>query len=415
MTEQLANWSGNVAFAAKTIHTPGTVEELQTIVARSRKAHAVGSRHSFNAIADTDGDLILLRQLNRVLDIDTSASTITVEGGATYRDIARQLDAAGLALPNLASKPHFSIVGACATSTHGSGSANPGLASAISALKIVTASGEIVSLKRGDPDFDGAPVGIGALGIVSEVTLHVVPRFDARQEVWLEFPLMAFIDNFDSVMTSGYSVSAFTSWRGDVVDQVWLKSLSTSPLRDREFHGAKWSERTVDLGPNTAVVDRSELLGITEPWYQRIPHQRMEVESARGAELQAEYFIARSDAPAALRAIHAMQDKFMPLLQISEIRTVARDNYWMSGFYERDSVAIHFAWNPDWPAIQRLLPEVEAVLAPFAPRPHWGKVFTMSATDIRSRYPRFAEFRALADRLDPERKFRNDYLSAIIG
>ncbi|HWA18665.1 MAG TPA: FAD-binding protein [Devosia sp.] len=413
MAERLRNWAGNLTYAAQAIRTPGSVDELQSIVRNARKVRAVGSRHSFNAIADTPGDLVSLRHLNRVLEIDSAARSVRVEGGATYRDLAPALDAAGLALSNLASLPHITIVGACATSTHGSGDANPGLASSIRALEIVTASGETITLSRGDRQFDGAPVNLGALGIVSAVTLDAVPRFDARQEMWLDFPFMALVENFDAVTSSAYSVSVFSSWRGESVDQVWLKSVGDTPLRPRDFFGARWSEHTVELVPKPGAT-ASEPLGGNEPWYQRVPHHRIDADLASGAELQTEYFIARSDAPAALAALHAMQERFAPLLQISEIRTIAADRLWLSGFYERDSVALHFAWHPDWPAVRKILPAIEAALAPFAPRPHWGKMFTMPARDVQATFPRLADFRALAQRLDPEGKFRNGFVDEYV-
>jgi xylitol oxidase len=386
------------------------MDQLQTIVRGAHKVRAVGSRHSFNAIADTPGDLISLRLFNRVLDIDSAARTVTVDGGATYRDLAPALDAAGFALANLASLPHITIVGACATSTHGSGNKNPGLASSIRALEIVTASGETVTLLRGDAQFDGAVVNLGALGVVSAVTLDVVPRFEARQEMWLDFPFAALVDNFDAVMSSAYSVSVFSSWRGESIDQVWLKSFGDTPLRPRDFFGARWSEHTVELVPKPAITPSPERLGSKEPWYQRVPHHRIDADLASGAELQTEYFIARADAPAALGALHAIQEQFAPPLQISEIRTIAADKLWLSGFYERESVALHFAWHPDWPAVREILPVIEAALAPFAPRPHWGKMFTMPAPAVQAEFPRLGDFRALAQRLDPEGKFRNAFV-----
>jgi xylitol oxidase len=414
MTEGLRNWAGNLAYAAHSILTPRSADELQAIVRRARKLRALGSRHSFNAIADTPGDLVSLKHLNRVLDIDTARRTVTVQGGATYRDLGPALDAAGFALPNLASLPHITIVGACATSTHGSGNSNPGLASAISAMKIVTASGETVRLARGDPGFEGAPVGLGALGIVSEVTLDVVPRFEALQQVWLDLPFPALVENFDAIMSSAYSVSVFSSWRGDIVDQIWLKSLGDAPPLSRDLFGARWVDRPHPLNPKPDDKPSTELLGVREPWFQRIPHHRIDADLASGAELQTEYFVARADAPAALEALHAIRDRFTPLLQISEIRTIAADKLWLSGFYERDSVALHFAWNPDWPAVREILPVIEAALAPFAPRPHWGKMFTLPAREVQTAYPRLGDFRALLGKHDPEGKFRNAFVDEVV-
>ena len=414
MTDGRRNWAGNIAYAARTFHTPRSIEEVESIVRAAEKVRAVGSRHSFNAIADTDADLISLSQLNRIVSIDSDAREVTVEGGATYRDIGRQIDAAGFALANLASLPHVTIVGACATGTHGSGTTNPGLASAVAAMTIVTANGDLVTLRRGDPGFDGVPVNLGALGIVVEVTLDLVPRYEARQEVFLDLPFDALAENFDAVMGSAYSVSVFTRWLGDSVNQVWLKSLGTAPPLPSTLYGARSTPVPVPFIPRPEATPSTERLGRVQPWYERISHYPIDADIPTGAELQTEYFVARADAPAALRALHQIQDRFAPLLQISEIRTVAADDLWLSGCYQRDSVALHFAWHPDWPAVSAILPEVEAVLAPFAPRPHWGKLFAMPAETVQSTYPRLDDFRALANRLDPSGKFRNAFVEEFV-
>src|SRR3569833_390491 len=164
------NWAGNITFSTCTVQTPRTLGELQEAVRRSRKLRALGSRHSFNRIADTDGDLISTRGLARVLDIATAKGTVTAEGGTTYGQPCPALDQAGFALHNLASLPHISVVGAVSTATHGSGNANKNLAAAVSALEIVTASGDTVLLCCGVVVFVGVVVGLGALGIVSKVT-----------------------------------------------------------------------------------------------------------------------------------------------------------------------------------------------------------------------------------------------------
>jgi len=414
MTDRLRNWAGNITYGAHTMHAPGSIDEVRSIVSKASKVRAVGSRHSFNAIADTTADLISLSHLNRIIGIDSAARTVTVEGGATYRDIGKQIDAAGFALANLASLPHVTIVGACATGTHGSGSTNPGLAAAVTALTLVTANGDLVTLKRGDPEFNGAPVGLGALGIVVDVTLDLVPRYEARQEVFLDLPFDALTANFDAIMSSTYSVSLFSRWLGDNVDQAWLKSLGSAPPLAAEFFGTRHTPVAVPLIPNPDAAPSTERLGRNQPWYERISHYPIDADIPTGAELQTEYFVARADAPAALRALRNIQDQFAPLLQISEIRTVAADDLWLSGCYQRDSVALHFAWHPDWPAVSAVLPRIESALAPFAPRPHWGKLFTMPAATVQSRYPRLGDFRALAHRLDPAGKFRNEFIDEFV-
>jgi xylitol oxidase len=404
------NWAEHVAFGAASTHFPRSVAELQEIVRASAKVRAVGARHSFNAIADTTGAIVSLRAFERRAEIDAAARTVTIDAGTTYAELCPILDAAGWALFNLASIPDFTVVGAVSTATHGSGNANKNLASKVAALEFVAASGDLVRLERGEPGFDGAVVSLGALGIVTAMTLDLVPRFEAQQRVYHKLPFATVADNFDALMGSAYSVSLFTHWNGDFVDQAWVKSLASSPPPDVPFFGgtaapAPWSP-VWGKDPAGATAQ----MGETGLWYDRLPHARIGVMPATGSEYQSEYFVARSDAPAALRAIKAIEATLHPTLVVSEVRTVAADDLWLSMNYGADSVGIHFAWQRDWSAISRCLTTIETALAPFNPRPHWGKLFVMAPADVRARYPRLADFRALAGRHDPTGKFRNAFL-----
>ncbi|HWA18664.1 MAG TPA: FAD-binding protein [Devosia sp.] len=414
MSEILHNWAGNIAYGARAVHSPGSVAEVQAIVRGAAKVRALGSRHSFNRIADTDAELISLRGLNRVIAIDKAKRQVVVEGGITYGELCPVLDAAGFALHNLASLPHISVVGAITTATHGSGEKNRNLAAAVAGLKIVTASGEILSLSRGDARFDGAVVSLGALGIVSEVTLDVQPRFEMRQNVYLDLPFAMMIENFDALVGSAYSVSFFTGWNGDSVDQVWLKALADAPLRSGELFGARPAERPYHPIAAIDATPCTEQMGVAGPWHLRMPHFRMEFTPSAGAELQSEYFVGRADAVPALKAIHRIQERIAPHLLISEIRMVAADDHWMSMNHQRDSVGIHFTWKQDWPAVSKVLPQIEAALAPFNPRPHWGKLFTMEPHAVKSRYARLGDFRALLGQHDPAGKFRNAFVDDYI-
>ena len=303
------NWAGNITYGARTLHTPGTLSELQDIVRRSTKLRALGSRHSFNRIADTDSDLVAMRGLAGVLDIDAAARTVTVEGGITYGQLCPVLDAAGFALHNLASLPHIGVVGAVSTATHGSGNANKNLASAVAALEIVTASGDLVSLRRGDPGFDGAVVALGALGVVSKITLDIQPRFDVRQDIYTDLPFAELLENFDAITGAAYSVSCFTAWQGDTIGFVWLKALADNAPAAGDFFGAKRQTRPWHPLPLLDATPCTEQMGVPGPWYQRLPHFRMEFQPSAGAELQSEYFVDRRDAVAALKALHAVQDQ----------------------------------------------------------------------------------------------------------
>lgn len=414
MSEKLHNWAGNFAYAAETVHAPKSLDELQAIVRGASKVRAVGSRHCFNKIADTDGDLISMRGLNRLIKIDDDARTVTIEGGMTYSELCPLLDARGFALHNLASLPHISVVGAVATATHGSGNANGNLATAVAGLQLVATDGELVSLKRGDADFDGAVVGLGALGVVSEITLDIQPRFDMRQDVFVDMPFDSLVENFDAITSAAYSVSCFTTWTGEPRFQVWLKNLAGAEVSDKDVFGAAAADRpmhpipTIDPGPCTSQM------GEVGPWYERLPHFGMDEMPSAGEELQSEYFVARQDAPAALAAIRSVQDTFSPLLMTSEVRTMAADNLWLSQSYGRDMVGFHFTWQRDYEALVGLLPALEGALAPFGPIPHWGKVFTMPVDAVHACYERLDDFRALAGRLDPAGKFRNAFLDKYV-
>jgi xylitol oxidase len=414
MTDAIRNWAGNIAFAASAVQAPGSLDELQQIVRSSRKVRALGSRHSFNRIADTPDALVSMRAFNKVIGLDAGAQTVTVEGGITYGELCPWLDAQGFALRNLASLPHISVVGAVATATHGSGSDNQNLAAAVSALTLLRADATTVTLKRGDADFAGAVVGLGALGIVTAVTLEVVPRFAVREDVYLDLPFAALCDNFDAVMGSAYSVSCFTHWQGDSIARVWLKSLADGPAPPRELFGARPADRpwhpieALDPAPATAQM------GVPGPWYLRLPHFRIEFQPSSGDELQTEYFVPRAQAADALRALRAIGDRIAPHLLVSELRTVAADKLWLSMCYGQPSLALHFTWKPDWPGVRKVLPEIEAALAPFGVRPHWGKLFTLDKPTLAARTPRLDDFRALAERFDPEGRFRNVFLDETV-
>jgi xylitol oxidase len=408
------NWAGNITYGANALHTPGSTAELQEIVRGSTKLRALGSRHSFNRIADTDGDLVSMRGLARVLDIDAAARTVTVEGGITYGQLCPILDGAGFALHNLASLPHIGVVGAVSTATHGSGNANKNLASVVAALEFVTASGDLATLRRGDPDFDGAVVGLGALGVVSRITLDIQPRFEVRQDVYTDLPFATLLENFEAITGAAYSVSCFTAWQGDTVGFVWLKNLADHAPAAGDFFGARRQTRPWHPIPSIDPTPCTEQMGVPGPWYQRLPHFRMEFTPSAGAELQSEFFVARRDGAAALKALHAVQDQIAGPLMVSELRTVAADEFWLSHNDQRDCLGIHFTWHQDWPAVSRALGIIEATLAPFNPRPHWGKLFTMDRATLQSRYPRLGDFRSLAQRHDPTGKFRNAFLDELV-
>lgn len=409
------NWAGNLVYSTERVHRPQSLGEVQDVVRNAKRVHAVGSRHSFTPIADSDSEQISLRALKQVIAIDAAARTVTVEGGITYGELAPVLHEAGFAIRNTASLTTVTIAGATASATHGSGNSNQNLAGAVRGVKIVTAGGEIASFTRGDPEFDGVVVSLGALGVIAELTLDIQPTFEARQEVYTGLSFETLADNFDDIMGGGYSVSLFHNWTGDVVPQVWVKSLASAPRHVGNYFGAVTATERWHPMPGFDPATVTEQMGVHGPWHLRLPHVRDEMMATSGNEIQAEYFVPRQQAGAALRAVKSVQERMEQVMLVGEIRTVAADTMWLSTAFERDCVAIHFAFRRDWPGIKAVLPDVEAVLRPFAPRPHWAKVFTLPAAEVQSRYPRLEQFRTLRKTLDPHGKFSNAFIEEYIG
>jgi xylitol oxidase len=415
---ELQIWAGNYTYSASHIHYPQTLNELREVVTRTKKLRVLGSRHSFNSIADSADELISLEKMNRVIDVDSTRRTMTVDGGAKYGDVCAALARAQFALPNLASLPHISVAGACATATHGSGVENKNLAASVSTMEIMTAHGEVIERSRdlnGD-EFDGMVVGLGGFGVITKLTLDVIPTFSVQQDVYENLPFAQIADQFDTIAGSGYSVSLFTTWRDDGFNQVWLKrQVNDNALETHEtFFGATRATTALHPIPGMSPESCTPQLGVPGPWHERLPHFRMEFTPSSGQELQSEYFVARENAPAALDALVRVRDQFASLVQISEVRTIAADDLWMSPCYQRASAAIHFTWVKDWAAVRAVLPLIEQQLAPFNARPHWGKLFTVSPLRVQSLYPKLPDFRALLQKYDPPRKFRNSFLDMYI-
>ena len=409
----MTNWAGNVAFSTDKIARPESIEQAQEIVGSAKRLRAVGARHSFNQIADTTGIQVSLERMNRVLSLDRSANTVTVEGGMKYGELARYLDRGGHALHNLASVQHITVAGACSTATHGSGVRNGNLATAVSAIELVNADGDVVALRRerDGEEFRGAVVGLGALGVVISLTLDLEPRFDVSQLVYRNMPMDA-LENFVEIMSSGYSVSMFTDWSRKNINQVWIKTRVGDAARQQiNFFGAELADRNMHTMDEHSAETCTEQMGVAGPWCDRLPHFRREFNPAAGKELQSEYFVPLERAYDAIKAIERLHDQITPYLFISEIRTVAADDLWLSPCYRKACATVHMTWKPDWKNISRLLPVIEQRLEPFGAVPHWGKLFTMSRRQLQSGYEKLDAFRGLANNFDPAGKFRNGFLA----
>ncbi len=421
-----ANWAGNVVFTADRVHRPRTVEELQALVAASERIHALGTGHSFSRIADTPGVLVSAADLPTVIDIDTRRASVKVSAGVRYGELAVRLQAAGYALPNLGSLPHIGVAGACATATHGSGDHNGNLATAVSAIEMVTADGELAVLRRGcdgdngakpdgDGGFAGAVVGLGALGVVTSMTLDIVPTFDVRQYVYEDLPAARLNASFEEIFSSGYSVSVFTDWQGPLHNQMWIKRRAgacvASPPGQR-WMGARLADGPRHPLPGMPAANCTEQRGSAGPWHERLPHFRLDFTPSIGAELQSEYLVPRHLGVAAVEAVAALRDRLAPVLRISEIRTVAADDLWMSPSYRRDTVGLHFTWIDDMAAVAPATAAIEQRLAPLGARPHWGKLFGTDPPAVTAMYERSPDFRALMRRHDAAGKFRNEFIDS---
>jgi len=412
---KLTNWAGNLEYSTQQMHSAQSLEDVRKFVREHSKLKVLGTRHCFNDIADTSREFLSLKSQDRVIALDPKALTVTVEAGMTYGQLCPYLHEKGFALHNLASLPHISIAGACTTATHGSGDKNGNLSSVVSALEMVTASGEVLQLSRKEDGetFHGAVVGLGALGVITKVTLDIQPSYMMQQYVYENLPLKQLTEHFDAIEASGYSVSLFTDWQKERINELWIKSRMDSAHRFEAkpiFFGATLATKNLHPIAELSAENCTEQMGVPGPWYERLPHFRMGFMPSAGKELQSEYFVPRHHAVEAIFAVERLRDMVSPHLLISEIRAVAADNLWMSPCYKQACVTIHFTWKQDWPAVSKILPVIEKELTPFKARPHWGKLFTTPRSQLESTYEKLPGFVALCNKFDSHGKFRNKFL-----
>ena len=417
--ERLKNWAGNIEYSTGRLYYPETIDQLKELVKKNSKLKVLGTRHCFNSIADSTENLISLKKLDQVMELDPKTLTVKVGPGITYGQLGPYLHTRGFALHNLASLPHISVAGACSTATHGSGIKNGNLATAVSEIEMITAGGDLLRLsgKKDGEQFQSAVVSLGALGVITGITLDIQPTYRVKQVVYENLPMAHLQEHFDEILSSGYSVSLFTDWQSENINEVWIKTRvaegETLELKP-EFFGAKLATKNLHPIVNLSAENCTEQMGIPGPWYDRLPHFRMGFTPSSGKELQAEYFVPYHNAVEAILAVARLRNLVGPELMISEIRTIAADNLWMSPCYQQPCVTIHFTWKQDWPAVSKLLTRIEKELEPFNARPHWGKLFEMSPSKLQGQYKRLKEFQQMLKFYDPRGKFRNKFLDTNI-
>ena len=405
----IRNWAGNVTFAASRFHEPTSVEQVQELVAGAERVRVLGSGHSFSPVADTTGDLLRLGGLAPELTI--ADDTVTISAGMRYGELMGPLHEAGFALPNTGSLPHIMVAGACATGTHGSGVGNRVLAASVSAVELVGPDGSLRTVRRGDPGFAGTVVALGALGVVTRLTLDLIPTFDVRQTV---VEGLRSFDDVPEALAAAYSVSLFTYFAGRGFEQVWVKQRADEPPLPDGWLGTRPADGPRHMVRGVDPVSCTPQLGSTGPWYTRLPHFRLDFTPSNGDELQSEWLVPRAAVVPALRALDRIRDRIAPVLHVAEVRTVAADDQWLSAASERDSAALHFTWVSDETAVRPVVDAVEAALAEFAARPHWGKVFSTPPSTLPELWPHLPDFVELARAADPGGKFRNAFLNDLV-
>lgn len=405
----LRNWAGNVAFGARALREPTSIDEVKREVQDAEACRVVGTGHSFSTVAATTGVLLSLRRMPSWLTV--SAGTATFSAHMTFADVAHELQAKGLALGNMPSLPHLSVCGAMATATHGSGLRQPVLTAAL--VEVTYVSGDGVVRKAG-PD----AVLLGAAGAITTVTLRVVPTFAMRQAVYGPVPWTLVDDHLVELMGAAYSASLFTDYGPGGCHQLWLKSRLEDPPP------STFGLPRLDGQQHPAGLDGSNCTEQGDrpgPWHERLPHFRHDrPPSHAGDELHSEWFVPLDKAVLAIRALREMRATIQPVIWVSEVRAVAADDLCLSPCCGRACIAIQFTWKPDEDAVRRTIPLVEAKLRPLGMLPHWGKLTSMTPAQLAAAYvngthgDRVRELMTVLRREDPQRKFASEHLRCLL-
>ena len=409
------NWAGNHTYTAGRYIRARSLEEAQEVIASSKRVRLLGTRHSFNALCDTEGTLLDLTGLASEPILDKANGSVRVAGGTPYGDVAAHLQARAHALANMGSLPHISVAGAAATGTHGSGTANQILGAGVRRVELIGPDGNLRIVARGQTDFFGSVVALGALGAVISLDLDVEPTYQIRQDLYDHLRWSEVVERIEEVLASAYSVSVFGRWNDNDPTEVLVKTRGMPDGRALD-----WTDGTPAMAADAPFrsLGQGHLTrrGEPGPWSERLPHFRGDRQPSFGAEIQTEWFVAAVDAGPALRAVTdlatATGGELPALLTITEIRAIRSDDFWLSPAQGRETVALHFTWKRMPDAVFAMARRIEHALAPYAARPHWGKVYDRLDHAL---YPRLDDFHALADRIDPTGTFRNRMVDRVLA
>jgi L-gulono-1,4-lactone dehydrogenase len=424
------NWAGNQQCAPYAVERPRSEPEVVALVQAAaeagRRVKVVGSGHSFTGIACTDGHMVDLSDYRRVVAHDRDARTVTVQAGITLADLCEELDLRGFALENMGDVGYQSLAGATATATHGTGVRFGNLSSRITGLSVVTAAGDVITCSGEDNAdvFEVARVGLGALGVVSTITLQCVPAFNLHA---VEEPMRVddVLTDFDGFMAGEDHVEFYwvphTGWaltkrnrrtdepvrpRGRVkefADDILMPNVAFGALCRVGRRFPRSIPRLAKLVPSTGridYVDRSDKV-FTSP---RLVHF-----------YEMEYAVPRGAVPEALNRIRDLIDRLgVPISFPVEVRAVAADDIPLSTAYGRDTdyIAVHVYRGTPY---DQYFQGVESIMDDYDGRPHWGKLHNQTAATLAPRYPRWEAFQAARARLDPDGLFTNPYLDRVLG
>jgi L-gulono-1,4-lactone dehydrogenase len=424
------NWAGNQSAKPKWINEPASESDVADIVARAAKSKhtvkAVGAGHSFTSTALTSGHLLNMKHLNKIVHVDRVKNQVTVEAGIHISELNEQLFELGLAMPNLGDIAYQTISGAIATSTHGTGAKISGIAGQVASMRLVNGHGEIVDIGPQDnPELlNVAQVGVGALGIVTQVTLNVVPAFRLRAVEGAQ-KLDALIENLDELVDSNEHFEFF--WIPHTKWALTKRNNRTSdpvhiPSRAKQWYSKTFLENYAfgavcalgrlkpSLIPRLATaLPSSGQTEIVDESFRIFASERI----VKFVEM--EYAIPRQYCGEVLQRIRSMIDDKGHLISFPvEVRFTAKDDIALSTASGRDSayIAVHMYKGMDYEPYFR---DVANIMSDYEGRPHWGKMHFLNHNELSKLYPKWNEFLSTRDQLDPDRTFANAYTEQIFG